>query len=64
MTPVTRTNAIAAGTVMLATTLGSAPQIDSKAVEFITPDNIKWVKNAAGTNETAVLFGDPEKPGP
>jgi mannose-6-phosphate isomerase-like protein (cupin superfamily) len=61
----TRTVALAAGTVLLATTLGAAAQkIDSRAVEFVTPDNIKWVRNAAGTNETAVLFGDPEKPGP
>lgn len=65
MTRVTRTIALAAGTVMLATTLGSAAQkIDSRAVEFVTPDNIEWVRNAEGTNETAVLFGDPEKPGP
>ncbi|HET9358171.1 MAG TPA: cupin domain-containing protein [Vicinamibacterales bacterium] len=64
MTRVTRAIALAACTVMLAATLGSAAQIDSKAVEFTTPDNIKWVRNAAGTNEQAILFGDPEKPGP
>jgi hypothetical protein len=64
MTRVTRAIALAACTILLAATLGSAAQIDSKAVELTTPDNIKWVKNAAGTNETAVLFGDPEKPGP
>ena len=33
-------------------------------MEVTTPDNIKWVKNAAGTQETAVLFGDPTKAGP
>jgi len=33
-------------------------------VDFISPSEIKWVKNAAGTNEQAVLFGDPSKPGP
>ena len=64
MTRVTRAIALAACSTLLAATLGSAAQIDSKAVEFTTPDNIKWVKNAAGTNEQAVLFGDPEKPGP
>jgi hypothetical protein len=64
MTRVTRAIALAACSILLAATLGSAAQIDSKAVEFTTPDNIKWVKNAAGTNEQAVLFGDPEKPGP
>ena len=64
MTRVTRAAALTVCTMMLAATFGSAAQIDSKAVEFITPENIKWVRNAAGTNETAVLFGDPEKPGP
>ena len=33
-------------------------------MEFTAPDKIKWVKNAAGTQETAVLAGDPEKAGP
>ena len=65
MNRVTRTTALAACTLMLATTLGSAAQkLDSNAVEFVTPDNIKWTKNAAGTQEQAVLFGDPNKPGP
>ena len=64
MTRVTRAAALTVCTMMLAAIMGSAAQIDSKAVEFITPENIKWVRNAAGTNETAVLFGDPEKPGP
>ena len=34
------------------------------AVEFKTPQQIQWVRNAEGTNEQAVLFGDPNKPGP
>ena len=33
-------------------------------MDFKTPADIKWVRNAAGTNESAVLFGDPSKPGP
>src|SRR5206468_1486179 len=37
---------------------------DRAAVDFTTPSDIKWVRNAAGTNESAVLFGDPSKPGP
>ncbi len=50
-------------------TLLAAPQvggadIDRAAVDFKTPAEIKWVQNAAGTNEQAVLFGDPSKPGP
>ena len=44
MTPVIRAIALAACSVMLAATLGSAAQIDSKAVEFIAPENIKWVE--------------------
>jgi quercetin dioxygenase-like cupin family protein len=38
--------------------------VDPTAVQVIPPDQIKWVRNAAGTSEQAVLFGDPSKPGP
>lgn len=41
-----------------------AAELDPKSVEFKTPSDIKWVRNAAGTNEQAILFGDPTKPGP
>ncbi len=41
-----------------------AGDIDPAAVEFTTPANIKWVRNEAGTNEQAILFGDPTKEGP
>ncbi|MDD2723313.1 MAG: cupin domain-containing protein [Methylovulum sp.] len=41
-----------------------AAQLDPASVEFQTPAQVKWVRNAAGTNEQAVLFGDPNKPGP
>lgn len=41
-----------------------APDIDRSAVDFRTPAGIKWVRNAAGTNEQAVLFDNPGKPGP
>jgi hypothetical protein len=63
MTRWTRAMALAACTLMLATSL-AAGQLDPDAVEFITPDKITWVRNAAGTNEQAILFGDPEKEGP
>jgi len=36
-----------------------AADIDPSAVDFKTPADIKWVRNAAGTNESAVLFGYP-----
>ena len=42
----------------------SYADIDRSAVDFQTPTDIKWVRNAAGTNEQAILFGDPTKPGP
>jgi quercetin dioxygenase-like cupin family protein len=54
--------------VIFGTTLVSrashAAEVDRAAVDFKTPSEIKWVRNAAGTNESAVLFGDPSKPGP
>ena len=59
MTRATRAMAFAVCTVMLAPAFGSAQQVVGKGVEFTTPESIKWVKNAAGTQETAVLFGDP-----
>ena len=34
------------------------------AVQPIKPTDIKWVRNAAGTQERAVLFGDPSKAEP
>jgi len=48
----------------LACSVPCAYALDPAAVEFKTPSEIKWVKNAAGTNETALLHGDPTKPGP
>jgi len=64
-----RTRTIALTAAVLAVILGvpsgyGAGDIDRTAVDFKTPAEIKWVKNAAGTNESAVLFGDPSKPGP
>ncbi len=50
--------------LLLAPLASLAADIDRTAVDFKTPEEIKWVKNAAGTNESAVLFGDPSKPGP
>lgn len=51
--------------VLLAASIAvSAADLDRSAVEFVKPEDIKWVRNAAGTNEQAILFGDPNKPGP
>ena len=52
------------GAALLAAPLLSSGDIDPRAVTFVAPKDIKFVRNAAGTNETAVLFGDPDKPGP
>ena len=49
---------------MMAISSGYTADIDRTAVDFKTPSDIKWVRNAAGTNESAVQFGDPSKPGP
>lgn len=45
--------------------LGStgAAQLDPKALAFQLPKDIKWVANTAAGSETAVLVGDPAKPG-
>jgi hypothetical protein len=40
----------------------SAADLDSKAISIKLPDDIKWVANPSGS-ETAVLVGDPSKPG-
>jgi hypothetical protein len=42
----------------------AAADIDREAVDFTAPENIRWVRNPAGTNEQAILYGDPSKPGP
>ncbi len=34
------------------------------AVQTFKPSDIKWVRNAAGTQERAVLYGDPSKAEP
>jgi len=61
-----RTIALAAAVLAVVLVVPSsygAGDIDRTAVDFKTPSEIKWVRNAAGTNESAVLFGDPSKPG-
>ena len=42
----------------------SRADVDPSAVAVTTPAEVKWVRNQAGTNEQAVMFGDPTKPGP
>jgi quercetin dioxygenase-like cupin family protein len=60
----TRLRFLAAALALSAFASSAALAIDPAAVQFTVPADIKWVRNAAGTNESAVLFGDPSKPGP
>ncbi|HEY2335967.1 MAG TPA: cupin domain-containing protein [Burkholderiales bacterium] len=50
--------------LFLVSLTAQAADIDRTIADFKTPADIKWVRNAAGTNEQAILFGDPSKPGP
>ena len=59
-----RVAALAVLVLLLAAPSTARADLDRTAVDFKTPAEIKWVKNAAGTNESVVLFGDPSKPGP
>jgi len=49
--------------MLVAASVGRA-SVDPKAVEIVAPDQVKWVKSSNGTSESALLFGDPSKPGP
>ncbi len=40
-----------------------AVSIDRNARDFKMPDQIEWKGRPGSTNQTAVLFGDPSKPG-
>ena len=64
MSKLTRLLALAALVTIPTAASSSAADVDRTAVDFTVPSEIKWVRNAAGTNESAVLFGDPSKPGP
>ena len=53
-----------AGLMLMLSGIGvqrAAAQLDPKAIKIELPADIKWVKN--GGAETAVLVGDPTKPG-
>jgi quercetin dioxygenase-like cupin family protein len=41
-----------------------AAEPDPKILAYTLPENIQWKDNAARTNQTAILYGDPAKPGP
>src|SRR5260370_23059643 len=65
MSVTTRVLALAVLALLLIVPSGfGAPDVDRSAVDFKTPAEIKWVRNAAGTNEQAVLFGHASKARP
>ena len=59
-----KTLALAVVLAVLSAGSVSAADLDPKAVAFTLPEKINWKDNAAGTNQTANLYGDPSKPEP
>lgn len=55
---------IAAATMLAWVTPVARADIDPKAVQVVDPAEIKWALDDRGNAETALLFGDPSKPGP
>jgi hypothetical protein len=47
----------------LSSSIAAEQALNPKAIAIELPDQIPWKRNAAGTNEVAVLVGDPSKPG-
>jgi hypothetical protein len=41
-----------------------AAEPDPKILGHTLPANVQWLDNAARTNQTAKIYGDPSKPGP
>ena len=56
--------ATAALTFVAADRAGAQADPKGPAVQPFKPGDLKWVRNATGTQERAVLFGDPSKPEP
>jgi hypothetical protein len=68
MTRLTRTLAITVAALLLLPGVLSSQATQGwlnpkGVVDNVKPADIKWVRNAAGTQETVTLFGDPSKPG-
>jgi hypothetical protein len=55
---------VAAAAALGSVAFANAVELDPKVVGFTLPKDIKWVENARSGNRTAVLQGDPTKPGP
>ena len=52
---------IVIGLLMPTVTIGQAAELNPAAVTYKLPDQIEW--KGTGGNRSAVLVGDPEKPG-
>lgn len=55
--------AASAGSMFGVFGLVNAAEPDPKVLKYTLPDNIKWTANEAAGSQTAVLYGDPSKPG-
>ena len=55
--------AFLAGLAVLGGADDAYSSLDSKAIKITLPKDIKWVDSANGMTSTAVLAGDPNKPG-
>lgn len=49
--------------IMWLASVTTAAELDPKAITIALPKDIKWTVNKAAGSETAVLLGDPAKPG-
>src|SRR3954465_8673246 len=54
---------LCAGVLTVVSMSTIASELDPKAVMFKLPDQIPWKENSAAGNASAVLYGDPSKPG-
>jgi quercetin dioxygenase-like cupin family protein len=55
--------ALSVGAGGLSTINAAEQQLNPKAINITLPNQFKWTRNEAAGNETAVLYGDPDKPG-
>jgi hypothetical protein len=64
VTPITTAIALSLAAAGLSAVSAAEQQLNPKAIAIKLPDQIPWKANTTAGNETAVLYGDPEKPGP
>src|SRR5277367_562975 len=55
---------LAIAALALTAAAAHATELDSKAISYTLPENIQWHDNAAHTNQSAILYGDPDKAEP